>query len=968
MALNFLKSLDADDIFISYSREDGSAYLTGLDAALSKRGFSCFTDKRGTDAGKLPPETLYRKVRACKTFVLLATPGALKEPENIAPEVTEFANANGTSRIICVSFDQDEEFGNWASTPWYMHVEGKAREREHPSTLKTGEPSEKIIEQVVAASDYMKSKDRLRRYRNSALSVLGVLIIAIIGAAIIAGLMFRKADAEARRAAAQTDKANQATQAAAQATSDAEKALSQALNAQMEAGVAQLGAEIAKADATEQKKLADAAAAQARQERARATQQQTIAKVRSLANSSQTLLRQRPQEIQRSMSRAVEAMKLSDSLKMHILEADTALRDNLTLLPTRRNSRKQPVDTILAFSPDGRHLARRDSENKVGIYEVGKETLLKEFVCTSSTIALSSGLKYAAATTEQGIKIFDLNDDTRSHLLNNEEAGAADKIAISPTGRYLAFTVIEGEDVATESFLKVVETSSGKLIKSVDDLQTKINDIAFSATGNLAAGGKYLVPWVGAVTGHVILWDLATDQGVDSDLSSGDLFPRYESILVEDVINSIALSNNSFATNEGIWKKTPGASKVKRVGLMPYPPNDDTTSSVRRLAFGDNGKTLIVARYIQALGHSAAPDEDALEVWDAEGHEELVRVFSTKDVLSLAFKPGNRVIALTGEPSTTEPATVIGALDGTASESIDWGPKSEDRIANYSGNSFIVSINEHAAEVWDVFGKKKQTVNFGSTLKKVEAASVTQRGDFLVLAGEAAGGWQFVVYHSDGNSFREWKKIKNPYRPPEMMSLSADGKRLAVIHQDDIHYVRVWDVSTGREITPRSLRLTGDVPTETFSDIKDIKLIGLSPSGQFLVVADFADRTWILDFSRGEKAELELLFDNTATAAVSFSPEDRYLGIGSDNVLHVYDLKSAEGVTEIASLQHPGNVTAVAFSEDSKYVATASSDKHPYRIGEEEGYPICIWLLQPQDLLKEATARLDSISRRDKSP
>lgn len=44
MQLNFLNRLDADDIFVSYSREDGSAYLTGLDAALSKRGVSCFTD------------------------------------------------------------------------------------------------------------------------------------------------------------------------------------------------------------------------------------------------------------------------------------------------------------------------------------------------------------------------------------------------------------------------------------------------------------------------------------------------------------------------------------------------------------------------------------------------------------------------------------------------------------------------------------------------------------------------------------------------------------------------------------------------------------------------------------------------------------------------------------------------------------------------------------------------------------
>src|SRR5919109_465631 len=105
MVLQFLKSLDADDIFISYARADGSAYLTGLDAALSAKQFSCFTDRRGTDAGSLPPETLFRKVRLCKTLVLLATPAAVEKPEFIAEELGEFAKANGTSRIICVSFD-----------------------------------------------------------------------------------------------------------------------------------------------------------------------------------------------------------------------------------------------------------------------------------------------------------------------------------------------------------------------------------------------------------------------------------------------------------------------------------------------------------------------------------------------------------------------------------------------------------------------------------------------------------------------------------------------------------------------------------------------------------------------------------------------------------------------------------------------------------------------------------------------
>ena len=84
----------------------------------------------------------------------------------------------------------------------------------------------------------MKSKDRLRRYRNSAISVLGVLVIAIIAAAIVVGLMLK-------RAKAATDKATAAQQLADDAKAAAEKSLSQALNAQMEAGMAQPGTEIA---------------------------------------------------------------------------------------------------------------------------------------------------------------------------------------------------------------------------------------------------------------------------------------------------------------------------------------------------------------------------------------------------------------------------------------------------------------------------------------------------------------------------------------------------------------------------------------------------------------------------------------------------------------------------------------------------------------------------------------------------
>jgi WD40 repeat protein len=812
----------------------------------------------------------------------------------------------------------------------------------------------------------MKSKDRLRRYRNSALSVLGVLVIAIIGAAIVAGLMFRKA-------AAETDNANNAKKAAAQATADADKALSQALTAQMEAGMAQLAAEIAKADANEQKKLADAAAVQAREaqavaaeQRARAAQQQTIAKVRSLANSSQTLLRQRPQEIQRSMSRAVEAMQLSDSLKMHILEADTALRDNLTSLPHLQKSVKQKPDTVVALSPDGKHFVRALSEEKAGIYAVGSDALLKEIACSPSGVALSSGLKYAVAVVEGGFKIFDLNDDSKSHVLKNDEAGAVDKIAMSPTGRYVVFSILEGEDVGTYSVLKFFETTGGNLIKSFDDLETKINDIAFGPTGNLAAGGKYTVPQRGTFAGTVLLWNLAIEGKTDPDLSPAS-FPPHDSFLLGDDVNAVAPGNTSFATDLGIFKQVPGATRLKRVCVTPYPSSDDLIPSIKRLAFSDDERTLTLVRGIQAASDSGAKNEESLEVWDTLGQEELVKVFNPKSVLSIGFKPDDRIVVMTGEPTSNEPALVFGTIDGKPEGKLDYGPGPTDGIVKYYSpdNSFMVSINESAAVVWDVWGKKKQTATLGSSLEEIDAAALSKRGDFLVLSAKASDGWLFIVYRSDGSSFKEWKRFKNPYEPVDQMSLSADGGKLAVIHKyANANYVRVWDVVTENEITPESLRPQKGQQSEGFDRGPDMKLIALSPSGRFLVAADQKHQSWIIDLSAGRTAGMGTLLDDTQIESMGFSVDDRYLGLGSnEGILHIFDLKTSEGVAVVATLLHQGIVTNVVFSDDNKYVATASSDRHAYGLAEEESYPIRIWLLQPRDLLKEARARLQSINQ-----
>src|SRR5262249_34261581 len=87
------------------------------------------------------------------------------------------------------------------------------------------------------------------------------------------------------------------------------------------------------------------------------------------------------------------------------------------------------------------------------------------------------------------------------------------------------------------------------------------------------------------------------------------------------------------------------------------------------------------------------------------------------------------------------------------------------------------------------------------------------------------------------------------------------------------------------------------------------------------------------------------------------------LGLGSaEGILHVFETSRPED--EIARLQHTGEVTAIAFSDDSRYVATASSARHPNHLDEEESFPLRIWLLQPADLITEAQGRLAASSKK----
>jgi WD40 repeat protein len=258
------------------------------------------------------------------------------------------------------------------------------------------------------------------------------------------------------------------------------------------------------------------------------------------------------------------------------------------------------------------------------------------------------------------------------------------------------------------------------------------------------------------------------------------------------------------------------------------------------------------------------------------------------------------------------------------------------------------TFGNDAVVVWDVWQNKKVAVPFTDNLRSVNAATLSPGGRFLALSSSHQSGALVVVYRLEDGSYKEWKKLQQN-DIVNTLFLSRDGRTLVVRNHEDT--ARVFDVSSEADVTPDSL-LT----------LRGVKAVALSSDGRFLLVAGRDGQTRLLDLAKGPKVAMLPLLDHTPMESLVFSPDLRYAGLGSEEgILHVFDLKSPQGIKEIARLTHTGRVTAVAFSNDNKYVATASSDPHPIPIQEEESYPLRVWLLRPGDLIAEAERRLKGL-------
>ncbi len=367
------RSLAADDIFISYTRLDASTYAAGLADELTKKGFSCFIDKLGTDPDKDLPDMLLRKLKSCAMLVIVGTDRAATR-QTIADEVREFLETGRKSSVVPVDFG-----GAIYRATWYPLVEGIAPEPEKsPTALDDGEPSLSVVSRIEKQFNYTRRNQRLRRAAISMAVIFAILVLAGVGAGVYARQQIVLANTERERAV--------------QARTDADKAQKDAIAEREAARQAKGDAERARNDAADQKALAIKAANDARLAESRAVEaakreqvardleakatanarlQETIASSRAKATSA---LRFGANEPDLALTESVAAFRLHPTV-----EARGSLLASLELYPNLVGVARENPNPIesLASSQNGAVLVSSDDTGLILFWDAARKTVLK---------------------------------------------------------------------------------------------------------------------------------------------------------------------------------------------------------------------------------------------------------------------------------------------------------------------------------------------------------------------------------------------------------------------------------------------------------------------------------------------------------------------------------------------------------------------------------------------------------------